>query len=123
MHYTRIYADADGESHFDAVEVELHPTDYAPPLPALLLSSFTPATQYGFLRVPGDFTGGWHPTPVRQFAVVMAGEWEIETSDGQIRRFGPGSCVLAEDRQGRGHDSRQVTGTPPIELVLVHLAD
>ena len=57
MHYTRVYADADGESHFDTVELELHASNYAPPLQPLLLSSFTAATQYGFLRAPGDFRG------------------------------------------------------------------
>ena len=122
MHYTRIYADADGESHFETVEVTLSATDYAPPTPPLLLSSFVPAARYGFLRAAAGWTGGWHPTPVRQLAVVVAGEWEIETSDGDIRRFGPGSCVLAEDRTGKGHDSRQVAGRP-FELVVVHRAE
>ena len=122
MNYTRIYADKDGESHMETVEVELHATNYAPPIPPLLLSSFARATQYGFLSAPPGYPGGWHPTPLRQLAIVGSGEWEIETSDGDIRRFGPGSCVLAEDRTGKGHDSRQVAGRP-VNLILVHLAD
>jgi hypothetical protein len=122
MQYTRIYADAEGESHFDTVEVALSPTNYVPPTPPLMLSSFVPATQYAFLRAAAGWTGGWHRTPVRQLAVVVSGEWEIETSDRDIRRFGPGSCVLAEDRTGKGHDSRQVAGAP-IDLVVVHLPD
>ena len=122
MQYTRIYADQDGDSHMETVEVELHASNYAPPSPTLLLSSFLPATQYGFLSAPPGYPGGWHPTPVRQLAVVGSGVWEIETSDGDVRRLGPGSCVLAEDRTGKGHDSRQGDGAP-VDLNLVQLAD
>ena len=52
MKYTRVYADENGESHFEDVEVEFSSVDFAPPAPPLDLSAFTPATQYGFLRAP-----------------------------------------------------------------------
>jgi hypothetical protein len=42
--YTRLYSDADGESHFEEVEVDLALTDYAPPAEPLGLSCFTPAS-------------------------------------------------------------------------------
>lgn len=52
---TRLYADKHGESHFADVEIDLAITDYAPPAPPLELSSFTPATQFGFMKAPA----GW----------------------------------------------------------------
>jgi hypothetical protein len=54
MKYTRIYADADGESHFEDVEVQFQEVDFAPPAPPLNLSSFKPATQYGFVVFPTE---------------------------------------------------------------------
>ncbi len=63
MKYTRIYADPGGESHFTDVEVELTQVDFAPPAPPMHLSSFCPATQYGFLAAPAGWDGDWHPTP------------------------------------------------------------
>ena len=40
MIYTRLYSDANGESHFEDVGIELTLTNYAPPAPPLELTSF-----------------------------------------------------------------------------------
>ena len=49
-----------------------------------------------------DYFVDWHNAPRRQFVVNLTGEVEITVSDGEMRRFGPGSILLAEDvhRQG-----------------------
>jgi quercetin dioxygenase-like cupin family protein len=49
-----------------------------------------------------------HASPRRQFIVQLAGEVEIEVSDGEARRFGPGSVMLVEDVAGKGHTTRRV---------------
>jgi uncharacterized cupin superfamily protein len=33
----------------------------------------------------------------------MSGAVEMETTDGMVRRLGPGDLVLLEDTTGRGH--------------------
>jgi hypothetical protein len=48
----------------------------------------------------------FYTAPTRQFAVALSGTVEYETSDGEIRRQAPGSVVLVEDTQGRGHITR-----------------
>jgi hypothetical protein len=53
MRYPRLYTGPNGESHFEDLEIDLTLTDYAPPAPPLKLSSFTPATQFGFMNAPG----------------------------------------------------------------------
>lgn len=110
MKYTRIYADADGESHFEDVDVQLQEVDFAPPAPPLSLSSFKPATQYGFVVFSADrysdWHDSWHPTPQRQLFFVVSGIGEVEVSDGEVRRFGPGSVVLLEDTTGKGHRNK-----------------
>ena len=39
--YVRLYADADGESHFLDEEMELRSVNFAPPAPPLNVSAFT----------------------------------------------------------------------------------
>ena len=120
MKYTQVYADENGESHFEDVEVEFSPVDFAPPAPPLDLSAFAPATQYGFLRAPAGWLGDWHPAPRRQIIFYLAGEIEAEVSDGEVRRFGPGSVTLVEDTTGKGHKSR-VVGTTDVLSAVVQL--
>lgn len=120
MKYTRLYADANGESHFEDIEIELLPVNFAPPAPPLNLSEFKPCNHYGFLSGPVSWSGSWHPTPVRQIFFYLAGEVEAEVSDGEVRRFGPGSVVLVEDTTGKGHKSRGL-GTVDVLMAVVQL--
>jgi hypothetical protein len=122
MKYARIYADEAGESHFEDVEVGLAPRDFAPPAPPLHLSPVEPATGVAFVRFPAGWAGDWHPTPRREYFVFLAGEVEGETSDGDRRRYGPGSAALLEDTTGKGHRSR-VVGDGDALAVVVQLAD
>ena len=41
-------------------------------------------------------------------------------SDGEVRRFGPGSVTLVEDTTGKGHTSR-VVGSDEVLAVVVQL--
>ena len=109
MQYTRLYSDDHGESHFEDIESDLKLVNYTQPAPPLYLSSFTPATQFGFMNAPAGWASEWHPTPARNIFFVLTGEWEVVASDGESRRFGPGSVLLVEDTNGKGHSSRVVS--------------
>ena len=122
MRYVRLYADEAGESHFEDVEVELAAMDFAPPAPPLHLSPFSAAERYGFLVIPPGWDGDWHPTPRRQVFFYLAGEVEGEASDGERRRFGPGSVTLVEDTTGKGHRSRNA-GSGDVVLAVVQIPD
>ena len=41
--------------------------------------------------------------------MILTGELEIEVSDGEVRRFGPGTLVLGDDATGRGHHDRVIS--------------
>ncbi|MGD8439078.1 MAG: cupin domain-containing protein [Holophagae bacterium] len=71
---------------------------------------------------PAGWHGDWHPTPHRQLMIVLAGELEVQVSDGEVRRFGPGATLLVEDTVGRGHVS-SVVGTQRCFMVNVVLSD
>jgi hypothetical protein len=77
-------------------------TDYAPPASPLSLSSFMPATQFGFMNAPAGWSGDQHPATARNIFFVLSGEWEVTASDGEARRFSAGSVLLVEDTNGQG---------------------
>ena len=116
--YPRLYADEQGESHFEDVEIDLAPTDYTPPAPPLDLSSFTAATQFGFMRAPPGWSSDWHPSSSRNIFVVLGGEWEVTASDGEARRFAAGSVLLVEDTSGKGHASRVMSDTDSLAVMV-----
>jgi|SRR5437660_7836896 len=109
--YTRLYADEQGESHFEDIKVDFTSTDYAPPAPPLNLSVFTPATQFGFMSAPANWSSDWHPSSARNMFFVLSGEWEVTASDEETRRFPAGSALLVEDTTGKGHLSRVISPT------------
>lgn len=118
--YCRLYVDSSGESHFEDVTVELREVDFAPPAPALLLSEFGPAVRAAFLGGPTAWQGEWHQSSGRNLFVVIAGEWEIEASDGKKRTFSSTDVLLLEDTFGKGHNS-QVTSPSDSLALLVEL--
>jgi hypothetical protein len=77
------------------------------------VSPATPATGLAFVTHPPDVRQtGWHPSQRRPFVVIFDGEYELETTDGDRRRFRPSEVLLAEDLQGRGHVTRALTDRP-----------
>jgi hypothetical protein len=109
MNCTRIYSDEHGESHFEDVPQEMVTERYAGA--QWLISQPLPARDVRFRRVTTEFPDEPHNAPGRQLVVQMTGEVEVEVSDGEIRRFGPGSVVLVEDTTGKGHRTRPIGDT------------
>ena len=83
IEYLRIYSDENGCSHFEKKTVGLEAKDYAPPAPPLNTSTIEPADNSVFLELPVGWYGVWHPTPVRQWLVLMTGACEFEVGDGE----------------------------------------
>ena len=107
MKVVRIYTGADGESHFEDVEIELQ--DYGP---SGRISDLWSGSGVMFREVDGDYDLDYHTAPRRQLVVNLTGWVDIEVGDGTVRRLGPGEILLAEDLEGRGHKSMNVDGQP-----------
>jgi hypothetical protein len=120
LKYVRVYSDSIGETHFEDLEINLDEIDFAPPAPPIYTSDLISSTNYGFLSVLPGWESDWHPTPQRQFIIYLSGIIEAEVSDGEIRRFGPGSITLVEDISGKGHKSKAL-GNDKIVLVIIQL--
>jgi hypothetical protein len=115
MKYARIYTGSDGRSHFEDVEVDL--TDAGG---ATEVSKVLGATGLVFRRTRPEYDLDWHPAGRRQFVINLTGEVEITASDGEVRVFGPGTVMLADDTTGKGHLSKHV-GEEQRLSIFVHL--
>jgi hypothetical protein len=121
MHYTRIYADASGETHFEDVTLPVTLTTSAVSTAQAEVTEPLAVTQVVFRKVLQDHPAEPHSAPRRQLILQVSGETEIEVSDGEVRRFGPGSITLADDLTGKGHQTRRV-GDIPRETLMIALA-
>ncbi|HDQ07446.1 MAG TPA: cupin domain-containing protein [Methanoculleus sp.] len=104
--YYRIFADSQGDSHLDIVTVEQSLAQGAPPAAPFYISEDRAASKYRFYTFEPGWIGELHPAPTRQFLALLSGEVEVKTTDGTVRRFGPGDLVLLEDTSGKGHVTR-----------------
>jgi hypothetical protein len=104
---TRVYSDADGESHFGQLEVPLRDAGEIG-----RLSEARPVGGIIFRENDADYDYDWHNAPQRQYIVMLDGEIEIEVSDGERRRFSGGDVLLVEDTSGKGHRTRTVNNRP-----------
>jgi len=88
--FQRLYSDAQGESHWEDVEVSLEERTFAPPAKAIEVSEAEPTKQVLFLRLRAGWDEPIHPTPVAQKLICLSGKVRVTASDGEIRDIGPG---------------------------------
>lgn len=116
----RIWASEDGESHLEDIDLTFEESDFVPSDPPMLLSAQIPASGYFIARVPPGLELDWHTAPVRELAVYLSGEGEIEASDGTVRSIEPGTILFVDDTIGKGHRTRS-TGSEEVLVVIVTL--
>jgi len=119
--YLRIYSDAEGCSHFEIKNVGLETKDYAPPAPPLNTSSLESADNSLFLELPVGWYGDWHPTPVRQWLILMSGACEFEAGDGERAIREAGDVVMLDDTSGKGHQTK-VLGNIAVRIAAIHFS-
>ena len=98
MQFYRLYAGADGQSHFeqlDAVKAKAFFNETKPATGHLFRDDFAPHIV------------NFHRAPRRRWVVTLSGSVVIGLGDGSSMTFQPGDVFLAEDTTGQGH-----TATP-----------
>lgn len=113
MKITRIYTDAEGETHFDEVDEPLvefrSNAEYTRSIDAYGLM-FRTTEPLGDDSPLGD----WHTAPQRQYVMFLKGETEVEVSDGEKRHFKSGDVFLVEDTTGKGHRNLRLHKAPEL---------
>jgi catechol 2,3-dioxygenase-like lactoylglutathione lyase family enzyme len=122
LSFSRLLPTSDGGSRFETLAIPVTQQNFAPPAQPFGVSALSQATQCGFLCLPAGWVGEMHPSPMRMWIHVLEGEMRFEASNGEARHVAPGSSLLLEDTEGRGHLS-QVVGPRPATLAVVRLPE
>ncbi|WP_254696891.1 cupin [Octadecabacter sp. SW4] len=120
MRFHRLYSDAQGESHWQDVDVELRERTFAPPAKAIEISTPETARQTMFLRLRAGWDEPIHPTPVAQKLVCLAGSVRVTASDGAFRDIGPGDVWHMEDKHGKGHHTVVTSDEDFLSVIIQH---
>ncbi|MDN3354577.1 hypothetical protein [Actinomadura sp. DC4] len=115
--YTRVVRTGDGGSRFEDGALPLTERRIADGVPPMFTGGLSASAAVTFLR-SADFDSDPHPAPREQWVVMVRGAIEVEVSDGERRRFGPGDLVFVSDTTGRGHVTAAI-GEPPFEALFV----
>ena len=122
MQFTEIYADEAGETHLRDVPIHLAPRDFAPPSAPVGVSIDTPLTTGVFLELPPGWDPEYHPSPRRQWVVILRGKLNTTVTDGASADFRPGDIVFLNDANSKGHRTL-VQGQETVSCFLVGLAE
>ena len=118
MKFQKLYSDAQGESHWQDVEVALQEKTFAPPAKAIEISTPEAVKQTMFLKLKAGWNEPIHPTPVAQKLICLTGTVRVTASDGEFRDIGPGDVWHREDKHGKGHHT-VVTSDEDFHSVII----
>jgi hypothetical protein len=91
-------ATADGESHFDEVDIPTTARSMFRGIAPFELSAHYPSSRIQFTRIPAHVGEvSWHKVPERVLTVRLNGSAEYQTSDGETRYVPAGAFVLLKD--------------------------
>jgi hypothetical protein len=121
MRYTHLYVDENGDSRFEDAQLPMN-EDTSGPGAAELVSADQRVGTLRFLQLPPGWFQEQRPAHNRRWLTVLSGVLDVEASDGEVRRFGPGSVLLVEDTSGKGHRGR-VVGGGPAQIAIAPVAD
>jgi len=103
LSYVRLYSDDSRITHFADENIPWS-SNYG----ILMRTDLFKADSVGFFRALPGWSTNWHPAPRRQLVMVLEGSMEEEVGDGEKRIFEPGSVLLVEDIDGKGHKTKVV---------------
>jgi quercetin dioxygenase-like cupin family protein len=121
MKLTSFQNQANGKSRFQEVNVPLsleRQDEFGHTL-KLSAAYVSPAVQ--FVELPAGMDQDWHTAPARQLVVVLSGEIEVESGDGETRRWRAGEAFVPADVSGQGHRTRCIGGA--VRLLFAPLPD
>ena len=119
MKITRFYTNENGETRFSEIDIPIDFKREDVDGNVILLSKAFNSPRVRFVELPEGYDQGWHNAPRRQIVILLSGVVEVRTSDNQIRRWGAGDVIFADDINGKGHQTRAIDGS--VRMVYVPL--
>ncbi|MEP6962847.1 MAG: hypothetical protein ABI995_12265 [Acidobacteriota bacterium] len=104
----RVWSDASGDTHLEEINIS---TKGRVAIPGIVMN-FS-----GVVSAPGGTRAGeqLHNTGVRQFAITVFGQIDVEASDGTKAHLRTGDMSIIEDVTGKGHRTFE-TGSQSVFL-------
>jgi hypothetical protein len=121
MKIIRFLATDSGGSRFQEIDIPIEHGRKDAEGNILRLSNAYTSPNVCFVELPDGMVQNWHNAPARQIVVVLSGELEVGTTDGQTHRWRAGEVFLASDVTGKGHTTRTVGG--PARVMFAPLPD
>jgi len=110
MKFPLIHADDRGETHFGVEDIQDRELAVGPPPnPAGQMSDLGAVTTMCVISFPAGTEAPAHNAPQPYVVILLSGEGEVVTSDGEARRFLPGEVLFCNDLTGKGHVTRALT--------------
>ena len=110
MKFPMIHADERGETHFGVQDIPDRELAVGPPPnPTGQMSDFGAVATMCAISFPAGTEAPAHNAPQPYVCIILSGEGEVVTSDGEARRFHPGEVLFCNDLTGRGHVTRAFT--------------
>jgi hypothetical protein len=121
MEFPMIYADEQGETHFGVQDIQDRELAVGPPPnPVGKMSDCGVVTTLCIISFHARTEAPAHNAPQPYVVIVLSGEGEVVTSDGEARRFHPGEVLFCNDLTGKGHVTRATTD---LTLAFVNRAE
>lgn len=110
MKFPMIYADNQGETRFGVQDLPDREVPFGPlPNPTGQMTDFGAVATMFVFSVPAGTEVPAHNAPQPYIAIILSGEGEVVTSDGEARRFHPGEVLFCNDLTGKGHVTRAIS--------------
>jgi hypothetical protein len=119
MKMTRFHVTADDGSRFQEIQVPINQPRPDNMGHTMMQSNAWSSASIRFVELPVGLDQTWHHAPASQIVVVLSGELEVGTSDGEKRRCTAGQAFIADDLTGKGHLTRVIGG--PATVMFVEL--
>lgn len=121
MRIVRFFDTPEGGSRFEEVEIPF-PQPYTDEFGnTYYLTKPFGAPSAVIAEMPRGLDQDWHVAPHRQLVFVLSGVLEVETTDGEQRRWSAGGMFMADDSRGKGHQTRVIEG--PAKLLFLRVPD
>jgi quercetin dioxygenase-like cupin family protein len=110
MKFPMIHADEHGETHFGVQDIPAHELALGPPPnPTGQMSDLGAVTTMFVISFLAGTEAPAHNAPQPYVVIILSGEGEVVTSDGEARLFHAGELLFCNDLTGKGHVTRALT--------------